>query len=300
VSLTSRDRKIVIVLALAALVAGYWFLALAPKVKQAGAAGERVVSEQQRLASARSQLVTLQRARTDYASDYATVVRLGKAIPTSVDAPSLMIQLQRAADGTDIRFSAIEAGDRLSAGSAPRSLATAAAQETGQSGGQAQGSGGQAPAEGGQASDAPVEADPAGDVARAREDTPAAREAAREDATQSLDAGGLEAVPLEFTFDGSFFDLADFFHEMKRFVEVANDRIEVGGRLMTIDRMTLEAKPDEFPEIKALVTATAYVSPKVGGVTAGATPEGPAPAAGQAEQQTTTPTAPAPTASVTP
>ena len=50
-------------------------------------------------------------------------------------------------------------------------------------------------------------------------------------------APGLDSVPLDFTFTGSYFDLADFFHRMKRFVRVANDEIKVQGRLMTIDSL---------------------------------------------------------------
>ena len=38
---------------------------------------------------------------------------------------------------------------------------------------------------------------------------------------------GLDSVPLELEFTGSFFDLADFFHRIKRFVRVANENMVV-------------------------------------------------------------------------
>jgi hypothetical protein len=82
-------------------------------------------------------------------------------------------------------------------------------------------------------------------------------------------------VPLEFTFVGSFFDLSDFFHRMKRFVWVANGgHVAVHGRLLTVDGFDLKAK--SFPKLEAQVFATVYLSPKSEGTTGGATPGGPA------------------------
>jgi hypothetical protein len=81
-------------------------------------------------------------------------------------------------------------------------------------------------------------------------------------------------VPLEFTFEGSFFNLADFFHDLKRYVHISDNGVAIKGRLMTIDSMTLS--PTDFPQISAQVSATVFLSPKGEGVTAGATPQGPA------------------------
>jgi hypothetical protein len=104
-------------------------------------------------------------------------------------------------------------------------------------------------------------------------------------------------VPLDFEFRGSFFDLADFFHRMKRFVRVANDKIVIRGRLMTINSFTFDTSAG-FPEVKAQVHATVYLAPKAQGVDAGATPQGPAPAATQPAGGSA-PATPTPTATVT-
>lgn len=81
-------------------------------------------------------------------------------------------------------------------------------------------------------------------------------------------------MPLTFSFRGSFFDLADFFHRMKRFVRLASqDRLKVGGRLMTIDGFSLDST--SFPKIKADISSTVYLAPKSEGATAGATSNGP-------------------------
>jgi hypothetical protein len=106
---------------------------------------------------------------------------------------------------------------------------------------------------------------------------------------------GLDTVPLTFTFGGKFFNLADFFHRLKRFVHVANNRIAVQGRLITIDSLKFTSSATNFPNIEADVTATVYLSPQDGGTTAGATSQGPAPSTPGA----TTSSTPA-TAAVTP
>jgi len=86
---------------------------------------------------------------------------------------------------------------------------------------------------------------------------------------------GLDSVPLEFQFDGSFFHLADFFHRLKRFVRLTNQRLSVRGRLITIDAVKFTSDPQTFPKLKSEVKASVWLAPKSEGPTAGATPSGP-------------------------
>jgi hypothetical protein len=102
---------------------------------------------------------------------------------------------------------------------------------------------------------------------------------------------------------GDFFNLAHFFHDVKRFVRVAGSNVVVGGRLITIESVTYSSDQMVFPAVKAELTATIYLSPKVGGATAGASPQGPpttTPASTSAEPADSAPTVPAPTAVATP
>jgi hypothetical protein len=109
-------------------------------------------------------------------------------------------------------------------------------------------------------------------------------------------------VPLTLEFEGNFFKLADFFHDLKRFVRVANQNVLVSGRLISVDSVRWASDPEIFPGIRAEVAATVYLSPLTQGVTAGATPGGPA----TATPATTTPAegtpapAPAPAPAVAP
>ena len=77
----------------------------------------------------------------------------------------------------------------------------------------------------------------------------------------------------------------------------------MSGRLITVEGVKFSSDPQLFPRVKAEMTATVYLSPKAQGTTAGATPQGPAPAHRRAADAglTTSPSpAPAPTATATP
>jgi hypothetical protein len=228
-------------------------------------------------------------AKSNFAADYTTVVRLGKAIPSTVDMPSLLMQLDRAARGTEISFDKITTGERQAA------TAPAASGGAGGSGGNAQSGPGQAKEA------AQNAANQASNTGTLNGGQPGA---AGSTGTTGTAAPGLESVSLDFTFNGTFFNLADFFHRMKRFVKVVNDDIVVRGRLMTIDSFKWTAEPEKWPSLTAEVHATVYLAPKAEGVSAGATPQGPgatpapSPASGSAPSSSPSTTAPAATTTV--
>ncbi len=294
-SLSARDKKIVIFLVPVMLVLAYWFLVLTPKREEAKELGETLVTAESRRDTAVATLRQAEATKDTYVKDYATVVRLGKAIPTEVDMPSLLVQLDRAAKGTNIRFAKIAAGPRTpppvapvaapvpegSSTDAPAADAGGAAATTGP--GQATESANEGAAAANGSSDASATAAGSPPPAAGTPPPPPGSPAAGTTTTTAAPTA-LDTVPLTFSFDGRFADLADFFHEMKRFVRVANDRVQVDGRLMKIDGFTFDSTT--FPTITAEVTATVYLAPKTQGVTAGATPQGPA-------TTTTTPPAPA-------
>ena len=299
-TLTERDRKIVTLLIPLALIAAYWFLLLAPKREEATKLQETVTKEEEKRDLAVSKAAQLDQAKRGFAEDYATVIRLGKATPTTVDTPSLIVQLDRAARGTGIEFDRIATGERQNA---PAPAAGAQGSGGNQAGGNAQAGGAPAQTGGGQAAEAAnntaanananVEQNGGGNAPPAGADTGSGPQAG------SSGVAGLDSVPLDFEFTGSFFDLADFFHRLKRFVRVANDRIVVRGRLMTIDAFKFTAG-DDFPQLKTEIKATVYLAPRAQGTTAGATPGGPAPAAPAAPEGQTASTSPTPTATATP
>jgi hypothetical protein len=118
-SLTARDRKILMLVVPALLIVAYWFLLLAPKRAESARLGDELAEQQERRDEAVAKAGQLEAAKTSYAKDYETVVRLGKAIPSSVDMPSLIVQLDRAARGTGIRFKKVRTGERAEAPQPP-------------------------------------------------------------------------------------------------------------------------------------------------------------------------------------
>jgi hypothetical protein len=129
--MTARDRTVLLVVLAVAILGGAWFTVLAPKREQLKAVDAKIATEQTRLDKARAGEATAQAAKRDYERDYATVARLGKAVPTDDDVSSLMYQLESAADGARVDFRALKlAGGPSSAStsssSAPATQAAAA------------------------------------------------------------------------------------------------------------------------------------------------------------------------------
>jgi hypothetical protein len=289
-TLSARDRKIMLIIVPVLLVGAFWFLLLAPKRGEAAEAGKQLARAEQKRDKAEKAVATLEQSKKTFGSDYAELVRIGKAIPTKLDMAGLIVQLEAAAQGTKVKFTDISAAKDGAQPAGPASAAPPAAPGSG-NGSQPAAAGG-APAQ----STPGQQAEGAGNgVNKANSDTAAntpppagsdPKSGGSAPAAPAAPAGGgcapgLECVPLEMTFSGRFFDLADFFHELKRFVRIANDRLEVRGRLLTVEQLKFSS--DDFPTIKAEITATAYLSPPAQGATAGASPKGPGqatPAAG--------------------
>jgi hypothetical protein len=289
------------------VLAAYWFLILAPKRDEVSKAADQVTQNQEALEQANQQLAQLRAVQGDFQTEYASIVRLGKAIPSNLDMPSLLVQLDSAAKGTGIKFDRIAAGER-----------TAAPTATPAGGTQAPSTPGGAAAAGGQTASTGVgkAAEKAGNAVNTQNQS--SDNSGQLDATtsESARAGGgglpvgggaspktgtpgdgssgvpgLDAVTLDLDFSGSYFALSNFLHRMKRFVKVNNDHIRVSGRLITVDGIALKLT-DFGGKLTASMRTTVYLVPKAEGVAAGATPEGPGatPAATGAGTAESTPT----------
>ena len=110
--ITARDRKIVLALVPLLILVGYWFMALAPKRAESQKVSQELSKAQTARDAAEQQVAQLNAAKASFSTDYATVIRLGKAVPTSLDMPSLLVQLDRASRGTGIDFTSIKTGAR--------------------------------------------------------------------------------------------------------------------------------------------------------------------------------------------
>jgi type II secretory pathway pseudopilin PulG len=75
----------------------------------------------------------------------------------------------------------------------------------------------------------------------------------------TVGSAGLPTMSFSFIFNGSYFDMERFLREVQRFVRLDGERVDVRGRLLSVDAFSLTAGPDGFPDVKANITATAYL-----------------------------------------
>jgi len=282
---TTRDRTVIIVVAALALVAAAWFLLLAPVRKEAAALDTQIITAQGRLAAAQALVAQGESAKTAYRTDYAAVSRLGKAVPADDDIPSLLVQIEGAADRSRVDFRSME----LSTGGAPAAAPPIA--QVAAAGAAAQGQPAPTGTTGTTGATGPAGAVPA---------TQAAASALPPGAV--VGAAGFPTMPFDFAFTGSFFKLQDFLTRLDRFTEVRGQEITVRGRLLTVDGFSLAPSAKGFPNMLASVHATAYLLPREQGLGAGVSPVAPAPGAPPAAIPVAAPGAPAgptPTAAVT-
>jgi hypothetical protein len=263
---TARDRFVIVIVCALAAAAGAWFLVIQPKRSQAASLGKQVSAAQAQLASVRAQVAQGTAARAAYSRSYTQLARLGEAVPSDDNVPSLIYQLQGAANSTGVDFRSLV----LQAGS---STSTPAATTTPTTPGSTSTTPGSVPAA--TALTAPL---PPG---------------------ATVGPAGFPEEQFAFTFNGNFFHLANFFKRLEGFVVANNSRVAVSGRLMTLNAFSFGAGPQGFPSITASISATDYLVPAAQGIFDGATPAGPSssstPVSGAASA-----TFPPPTAAVTP
>jgi type II secretory pathway pseudopilin PulG len=116
---TARDRIVLIVVLAVAAVAAAWMLVIQPRRAQASKLGTQVTAEQGQLDSARAQVAAGESARGQFANDYTQLVRLGEAVPADDDVPSLIYQIQGAANKAHVDFRSLQVN--ASGSSAPSS-----------------------------------------------------------------------------------------------------------------------------------------------------------------------------------
>jgi hypothetical protein len=241
---TARDRTVLIVVGLVALLGGFWFVAIGPKRKEASDVAAEVTAAQTRLDAAQASAASADAARKQYSTDYATVARLGKAVPVDDDMPSLVYQLSHTAKVNHVDFRSIKLTSSGGAAAAPTGVAAAVASANGNTSGSSS--------------------------------TPAATVAPALPPGAVVGTAGFPTMPFSFNFTGSFFNMQRFLKAIDGLTAVQGKNINVKGRLLTVDGVGLKAGVKGFPDVDATVAVTAYLLPAEEGLTAGATPATPA------------------------
>jgi Tfp pilus assembly protein PilO len=272
------DRGIIFGVALAGLTIAFYLLVLGPKRDQASELGSQIddlnasISQQQQVADFAEQ------ARREFPRYYGRLVLLGKAVPARADTSSMLVQLNSVADRSKIRLNSISLTQGGSAAGA--SSTTSATPPTTSSPSSASPSSSTSTT-GSTASGSTSGS--SGTVAASTSSSPApATEASA--ASQPLGAvvgaAGLPTLPYDLGFQGTFFDVADFIGGIDGLVTPQDHgaRVSSNGRLFTIDGFSLQVgAPGPSQKLDANFLVTTYVTPETQGLTAGASPTGPAP-----------------------
>jgi hypothetical protein len=263
---TRRDRYIVVVIGLVGLLGAYWLLALAPKRDKLGKLDKDVAAAKQTLQVSEQEKTRFAQAQVQFPTLYASLGRLGKAVPGSEDVPSFIVQLNHAARLSRVNFRSVEfkldQQEKLAVAAPPAAPAAPA---------------GSAPA-------GATGAQGATGAAGATAGAPAATGTA-----PAAPAATLQPLPFEYLFKGDYFRLEDLIHNVSDLVSARNHQVSVSGRLVVIQGFAMKRG-------KVTILATTYMLPADQALFGGATPSGPAGATAATPQPASAPTGAAPTA----
>jgi hypothetical protein len=68
-----------------------------------------------------------------------------------------------------------------------------------------------------------------------------------------------QVLPITVTFNGNFYNLADFLYRLRSLVTVHAGRLDATGRLFAVDTLTFNESPLKFPQIQATLVIDAFV-----------------------------------------
>jgi Tfp pilus assembly protein PilO len=255
--MTSSNRLIVGILVVTALAIAFWVLLLSPKRQEASELSTEIETQQTTLVSAQSAATAAVAAKQQFPKNYHQLVVLGQAVPENDETASLLVELNHIADHAHVKFQSIQLQSTSEAEAPvteqPRVGATSAALP------------GSLPS----ATEASAALLPLG---------------------AAIGSAGLAVMPYHLTFEGDYFQVADFIHGVDSLLRTENEKVEVDGRLVTLDSFDLtdsgESEAGPSGKLTAEFSVTTYLVPPEQGLTAGASSLAPA-----SEEVAETPTA---------
>jgi hypothetical protein len=286
----STDRTILLVIPLIGLAIAFYMLVLAPKRNEAGELQKQVDSLNAQISSAEAEISTAETARDAFGDNYADIVKLGTAVPEDEDQSTLIHDLDRMGTENSLSFQSFQLNEdsaTTTAPPAPPPTTTDTSSST-------------------ESTDSTSTDSTTTSTSTTTTAAPTEATAASLPIGATVGPAGLPVTPYTLEYFGGFFDMAGLFGDLDSRVKVddAGTRPVAHGRLITIDGFSLSADPVKgFPSVAADIAVTTYMVPPEQGLSAGASPAGPAPVGSPdapvivSDSSTTTP---APTAAVSP
>lgn len=260
------DRLILAFLGVAGLLAAFWFLALAPKREQASKLESSIAALESDVAAQEEIVAMGRQAQADYQQNFSSLIVLGKAAPTDGDMPGLLAQLTEISEEAKVDFDALELGAAPAAAEAPAPVPP--------------------PAEA--AAPPPEGAAPPAQQAATVSAIPATEAAASSlPIGASVGSAGLAVLAYDVSFSGDFFQVADLLDGIDEMIESEAAKVDVGGRLITVNNFTM-TKSDPASPLEVKLSISSYALPDSQGLTAGGTSTMPPPSVPEAVPVTET------------
>jgi hypothetical protein len=106
-------------------------------------------------------------------------------------------------------------------------------------------------------------------------------------------------LPITVTFQGNFYNLADFLYRLRSLVTVHGGRLDATGRLFAVDTLAFNESELKFPQIQATLVIDAFVYATAPVPVPAAEPPAGTTTTSAATTTTATPTTPSSSASAT-
>jgi Tfp pilus assembly protein PilO len=282
------DKAVVLGVVMAVVLIGFYVMVLSPKRDKASQLDKDVADLKSQVSKEQQVAQFGEQARQQFPVFYGRLVVLGKAVPAEADTASLLVQLSAIARRTDVDFRGIT----LAAGSGDSSSTASSSAETTTptttTGTSTTSTTSTTPAPSG-SSDSSSAAPASSTTAPTTVAAPATEAgAANLPIGASVGPGDLGAMPYNLNFVGNYFQVADFLQGLDGLIHThGNTQVAADGRLLTIDAFSLSDPrgTGSNPKLTVAISVTSYVTPASQGLTAGATPGGPAPSLTQPQTQ---------------
>ena len=258
------DKAVVMGVIVAIVLAGFYFKVVSPKREKASSLSTDITMLQSQIAEQQQVAQFAEDARQHFPAYYGRLVVLGKAVPSDADTPSLLVQLNTLAERTGVEFNGLE----LSADSGSASTAAPAAPPT------------TTPSDGTTPSDSSSTSSSAPTAGTTTPTAATEATAANLPLGATVGTAGLPVMPYDLTFEGSYFDVANFLKGIDDLVHMrGTGQVSADGRLLTVGGFSLAPAENETPgpnpKLEVSLSVTSYVTPSDQGATAGASPSGP-------------------------
>jgi Tfp pilus assembly protein PilO len=302
------DKGIVLGVVIAIVLVGFYVKVLSPKREKASQLSADITKLKADIDVQEQNATYGEDARQHFPAYYGRMVVLGKAVPEQADTASLLVQLNSVSTKSHVKFNSLQlsqgtgattasaAGSTGAAGTSTPPGASGTSTTPGASGtSTTPGDSGTSTTPSSPDASSSSTATPAAETTSATPTPATEASAANVPLGSSVGPGGLSTMPYSLSFTGTFFDVTNFFASLDSLNHVRDGgaMVAADGRLMTVDGFAL-SRADTLgggsPPLDVNVAVTTYVTPSTQGLTAGASPSGPAPSLSQPETQTTSAT----------